>query len=231
MFRGYRSYFVCTLLFILGACGGTTPPPAPAPSNPGAQGPVGLGGNLEDPCPGTPLGQLQNSQDVWQAMNANLNGLGFASVQNQAVVDYLVQIRYQSPTQFQHIPNQNPPPQQQVPSYQLDVTTDYIQLSQNYGGRHTFTYVDRIRDYGLNLMSTDQVALYTSSQGGSLHILKVLFRQHNPPMQWFEVQDISMGGNRGSYQLRVYSKMLGTTLQNNYGNQNPGMVPGQGQSR
>lgn len=214
MFRGRTFLYVGTLALLLSACGSTPPPPPPPPAGaPGPGGPAGLGSFVEEPCPGTPIDQVQNQAEVFTAMENNLDALGFATIQSQSLLDYLVQAGYQGPSQFQHIPNNNPVPQG-IPSFQVQGSAYQLNLASQYNGSYAFYYTDYIRDYGLNLQSTDQVALFVAQGNGTLDILKVGYRTPNPPMIWFQIENITRGGGyRGSYQLRVLARPMATTFQ------------------
>jgi len=224
MYRAIQSLLICTLLITLSACGGADAPPPPPPQGPaGPVVPMGLTGFLEEQAGGVPWSQIQNGEEVRTALNMHFSGLGFVTITGRSMLDYVVTFMPQGPSQFQRVPNPNPPPQDGIMSYQIQGNADWIQFDATYGRRYNFNFTRRIQDYGLNLESTDQVALFIANGGGTLEILKVAYRTPNPVMQWYTVQDITMNGGYGSAQLRVEKRDLVSAFQSS-----PGGVPGQG---
>lgn len=208
------------IAFLFVACGGdpqpATPPPAPGPGGPGPV--AGLGGNLEDQSPGTPLMQMPNYQEALAAMANNLNGLGVANIAAIAVIDYVVTQGNPNST-FQRLTgNAPPPPQNGIQTYRIEGGGGYGDLSlvlyANYDVPRYFTLVSQVTRYGLNLYTTDQVALFVSRDNG-YELLKVAYRTPNPPMQWYTLES-QEGYYGGGYQfyLRATQRMVTTSFQN-----------------
>lgn len=208
------------IAFLFTACGSETPPAPPPAPGPGGPGPVGgLGGNLEDPSPGTPISQLQNQayNDAMAAMANNLRGLGTATISSMAVIDYVVTQGYPSSTFQRQTGQTNPPPQNGVQTYRIEGGGGYGEMSlviyANYDVARYFTLVSQVTKYGLNLYTTDQIGLFVSRDNG-YELLKVAYRNPNPPIQWYslESQDGYYGGGYQFY-LRAIQRMVTTSFQ------------------
>lgn len=202
--------FVLLLSFFIVSCGGSdesnnsTPnpnPAPPAPSNPGAPAPippppVGLGGSLEAQSPGTPIG---NDQASWSALytrfNTNVRFYGNVTVSSVTASDYQLQ---QNNT-FQKSNTQTLP--NQTPTMQINAQGDSIFLQSQFGAQQ-FYFQTQVTVLGTQLKSTDVVGLYLSKDGTLL--LKVNYNVKNPPIEYYQIQQISW------YQFRVTQKLINT---------------------
>jgi hypothetical protein len=205
-----RNHFLLSIAaaaLLLAACGSSQPPapPQPPPTGPGVPGPSqGLGANLEDQSPGTPLSQA-NGQQIFQALYENLQAYGAATVQAQRGHDYVVQGQYQQVT-WTHV-GQPTNEQPQIPTYQISGygsgSSFSLQFSSRYEGTRSYRFASRVNLAGLVLYSTDQVALFEgSSPYGGYAVLKVAFRQKNPAIQEYSIEELpSYYGGQTRYHV------------------------------
>ena len=203
-------------------CGkGQTPPPPPPPTTlPGTLG-GGLGGTLDAPSPGTPWGQLSpaSQEQSFSRMAQTLVGLGVATIQNQSAVDYIMQSN-----SLVRLPGQAAPPQTGILTYyyqgnQFNYGGISISLSAQHFGSRQFLFASEINLGGVRLYSTDQIALFESSEN-SYDILKVDYRNPNATMEWYSLEVVNQYGYQS--HLHVIQRSLAPRIQPYYSGQSPG---------
>lgn len=182
----------------------------------------GIGGNLEDVIPGTAVSKLSNHAEIYQALLQSLGSdsgsSGTAAVQAHSSTDYIVQTHFNGQATINRSQNQAKPPETLVPQYVIEVSgkssSDDISLSlySAQTGSKSYTYALSMKQYGLNLASTDQVALFiATTDNDNFEIIKVGFRQSNPLLQWFTIEVSPDPSNtEGKYLLHVVSRILQT---------------------
>ncbi len=230
---------ICTVLslaFLLAACDkNETPPPAQTQQNNGGQPNYAMG-NIEDPIPGTPINQVQNRQEVLQVLVQNLSGQGIATVGPSVSAEYALEMVYPAP-QLRRLSN---------PVQTAVTVSSYQYIGKVYGGvwkgtfwislygsvdSGEFVLVDSDTVNGIQIYSTDQVAVFKRSQAyyDTSQILRVPFRGQNPQFQKFSFESSyygsspHYGGGGGPSQVRVVSTPMTTQLQ--YFQQGSGNYP------
>lgn len=184
----------------------------------------GIGGNLEDDIPGTAITKLSDRNQVYKAVLQSLGNTGTSSgsavVQAHSSQDYVAVMHFNGKHNLSKSTMVPKPPETMNLQYVIESSGSNnsaedmtLSLYSAQSGRRTYAFAQGVKQYGLNLVSTDQVALFiATTEGDNFEVIKVGFRESNPLIQWFviEVSQDKSDPEVDKYNLHSVSRILKT---------------------